>query len=113
MPRGFADDGCVWKINKSLYGIKQAPRNYFLFHKAKLEKIDFRQVESDPCLFICADATCLNYVDDLIFFKNKQAWDNLKVKMQKEKLLFREEESVAGYLGIHVDCRPDGSIHLI
>jgi len=32
--------------------------------------------------------------------------------MKEEELLFREEESVAGYLGIHVDRRSDGSIHL-
>ena len=73
----------------------------------------FKQADSNPSLFISSDVICLNYVDDnLYFFKNQKAWDKLKVKMKKEELLFREEESVAGYLGIHIDRRSDGSIHL-
>ena len=41
MPKGFTIDGCVWKLNKSLYGCRQSPRNYFLYHKAKLEAMGF------------------------------------------------------------------------
>jgi hypothetical protein len=24
----------------------------------------------------------------------------------------KEEDDVAGFLGVHIDCRPDGTIHL-
>jgi hypothetical protein len=30
MPRGFAEHGKVLKLKKSLYGLKQSPRNFFL-----------------------------------------------------------------------------------
>jgi hypothetical protein len=32
--------------------------------------------------------------------------------MKQEGMLFREEESVAGYLGVHIERRDDGTIHL-
>jgi hypothetical protein len=32
--------------------------------------------------------------------------------MKQEGMLFREEESVAGYLGVHIDRKDDGTIHL-
>jgi hypothetical protein len=32
--------------------------------------------------------------------------------MKLEGMLFREEESVAGYLGVHIDRRNNGTIHL-
>ena len=30
MPRGYKDPGKVLKLTKSLYGLKQSPRNFFL-----------------------------------------------------------------------------------
>jgi hypothetical protein len=113
MPPGFKIEGHVWKLNKSLYGLAQSPRNYFLYTKEKLLKMGFYQSESDPCLFISNDIICLIYVDDaLLFYKNKLAMATLVDKMKAEGMLFREEESVAGYLGVHIDRKDDGSIHL-
>jgi hypothetical protein len=113
MPPGFKVPGQVWKLRKSLYGLAQSPRNYFLYTKEKLLKMGFVQSEADPCLFISGDIICLIYVDDaLLFYKNKEAIDSLVNKMKQEKMLFREEESVAGYLGVHIDRREDGTIHL-
>jgi hypothetical protein len=52
-------------------------------------------------------------VDDaLLFYKNKTSINILTNKMKQEGMLFREEESVAGYLGVHIDRRNDGTIHL-
>jgi hypothetical protein len=73
----------------------------------------FVQSEADPCLFISNDNICLIYVDDaLLFYKNMESIDILVNKMKQERMLFREEESVAGYLGVHIDRRDDGTIHL-
>ena len=113
MPKGFTLNGYVWKLNKSIYGLKQSPRNFFLYNKEKLESMGFQQAQADPCLFVSSDIICLTYVDDnLYFFKNKNAMLRLKQQMENHKMLFREEESVAGYLGVHIDRRDDGTIHL-
>ena len=112
-PKGFIEEGQVWKLKKSLYGLAQSPRNYFLYTKEKLLKMGFYQSESNPCFFISKDVIVLIYVDDaLYFYKDKQAMTDLKAKMVNEGMLFREEDSVTGYLGVHIDRRPDKSIHL-
>jgi hypothetical protein len=113
MPPGFGVPGQVWKLRKSLYGLSQSPRNYFLYTRDKLIKMGFVQSEADPCLFISPDIICLIYVDDaLLFYKDKQSIHTLTDKMKQEGMLFREEESVAGYLGVHIDRKDDGTIHL-
>ena len=44
MPRGYTKPGKVLKLNRSLYGLKQSPRNYFLYMKDKLEAMDLSKV---------------------------------------------------------------------
>ena len=114
-PKGFEVEGKVWKLKKSLYGLAQSPRNFFLHTKSQLEdKLGFVQSDADPCLFISADVICLIYVDDaLLFYKNKSAVDNLTDKMTEQQIQFREEEDVAGFLGVHIAHNDDdGTIHL-
>jgi hypothetical protein len=41
MPRMFSAQGKVWKLRKSIYGLKQSPQNYFLHLKQKLERLGF------------------------------------------------------------------------
>jgi hypothetical protein len=50
MPHGFAEEkeGKVLKLNKSLYDLKQSPRNFFLFLKGNLEAVGLQQSEADP-----------------------------------------------------------------
>jgi len=113
MPIGFAKEGHVWKLQRSLYGLAQSPRNFFLHTKAQLQKLGFTQSIADPCLFISRDVICLIYVDDaLLFYKNPEAVDRLTKRMTEENIQFREEEDVAGFLGVHIDHKDDGSIHL-
>ena len=38
--------------------------------------------------------------------------ERLKNNMEEESIMFREEESVAGYLRVYIDCNKDGSILL-
>ena len=67
----------VWKLNKSLYGLAQSPRNFFLHTKSQLtQKLGFTASDADPCLFISTDVICLIYVDDaLLFYKDSAAVD--------------------------------------
>ena len=38
--------------------------------------------------------------------------EELKIKMADKGMLFRKEDSVAGYLGVHIDHKKDNSIVL-
>ena len=115
-PVGFrtqiGDVDYVWKLNKSLYGLCQSPRNYFLYTKEKLESMGFVQSIADPCIFMSANVVYLVYVDNaLLFYESKQAMELLKQKMRDDGILFCDKDSVAGYLGVHTDCRKDSTIH--
>jgi hypothetical protein len=74
MPRRFGEDGKVLKLKKSLYGLKQSPRNFFLHLKAKLEKVGFAQSEIDPCLFMNDKVICIVYVDDTLLYSPKESY---------------------------------------
>jgi hypothetical protein len=52
MPEGFAVDGWVCRLWKSLYGLKQSPRNWYLLVSAFIKtECGFQACVSDPCLF--------------------------------------------------------------
>jgi hypothetical protein len=114
MPRGFAEErsGKVLKLNKSFYGLKQSLRNFFLCLKGNLEAVGLQQSEADPCLFVNDKVICLVYVDDTLFFaKEMSDIDDLIEDLQKTMVL-EVEEDVAGFLGVHIDRRDDGTINL-
>ncbi len=52
MPEGFAQPGMVCRLKKSLYGLKQSPRNWYLLCSDFIKsKLGFAATDSDPCLF--------------------------------------------------------------
>jgi hypothetical protein len=52
MPQGFETDGMVCHLKKSLYGLKQSPRNWYLLISGFIAgEMGFRATVSDPCLF--------------------------------------------------------------
>ena len=54
VPEGYRDRQGAPRVQlkKSLYGLKQSPRNWFLMISAFLmEKLGFKSTVSDPCLF--------------------------------------------------------------
>jgi hypothetical protein len=112
MPRGFAKQGYVLKLKKSLYGLKQSPRNFFLHLKGQLERVGLEQSNADQCLFVNDKVICLVYVDDTLFFgQNEEDIANLIADLRTE-MDFEEEDNVAGFLGVHIERRADGTIHL-
>ena len=54
----------VYKLIKSMYGLKQAPKTFFDKLKAGLIEHDFVQSEIDKCLFMKVDLICLVCVDN-------------------------------------------------
>ena len=115
MPRGFSQPGKVLRLKRSLYGLRQSPRNFFQFLKAKLEGAGFESNDDvDPCLFISDKVICLVYVDDTLFYSPKQEYiDEAIAKLSQSELDLEVEDSVAGFLGVHIERNDmDGSIKL-
>jgi hypothetical protein len=87
MPRSFDEEksGKVLKFNKSLYGLKQSSRNFFLFLKGNLEAVGLQQQsEADPCLFVNDKVIRIMYVDATLFFaKEMSDIDDIIEDLQK------------------------------
>jgi Reverse transcriptase (RNA-dependent DNA polymerase) len=111
-PRGFTQPGKVLKLKRSLNGLKQAPRNFFLHLKSKLEYVGFKQSEHDQCLFIAEAVICLVYVDDTLFFAPSQEYiDDVLAKL-RQTMEIEVEDDVAGFLGVHIKRNDDGTVVL-
>lgn len=76
LPPGFScgDSKKVCKLRKSLYGLRQAPRNWFAKLAATLKEYGFQQSRADYSLFTYYSGevilSVLVYVDDLIIAGN-------------------------------------------
>jgi hypothetical protein len=114
MPRGFAEEksGKVLKLNKSLYGQKQSPRNFFLFLKGNLEAVGLHQSGADPCLFVNDKVICLVYVDDTLFLAKEMSDIDDHIEDLEKTMVLEVEDDVTGFLGVHIDRRDDGTINL-
>src|SRR3954468_16458735 len=54
-PEGFQvkdKEDQVWKLNMSLYELKQAPRPWYKKFDSFMEKQGYKRTTSDPCVFI-------------------------------------------------------------
>ena len=116
MPKLFGKPGHIFRLKKSVYGLKQSPKNFYKTLKEALENRGFEQSQHDPCLFISEKVICLFYVDDCLFFaKNSTDIDDMINSLQRDeptKLSLNIEDDVAGFLGILLERQEDGSIEM-
>ena len=61
----------ILKLNKSLYGIKQASAFLFVLLKTDLERRGYHQYQVDPCVFYINDSFILSSVDDFVIVSHK------------------------------------------
>ena len=118
MPKGFERPGYVLKLKKSVYGLRQSPLNFFNCLKKALEDRGFVQSKNEPCLFISKKVICLTYVDDCLFFAREErdidaVIDDLRNNEKFQRFQLNIEDDVAGFLGILIKRRDDGSIELL
>ena len=120
MPRMFQREGYILRLKRNVYGLRQAPLNFFLLLKEALEQRGFVQSRYDPCLFSSGKVICLCYVDDCIFYSRAEddIWDvisDLKEPKNKEHLTMKlaQESDIAGFLGIDIRKHDNGTIELV
>lgn len=111
-PHGYCNDGRICKLNKSLYGLKQASRQWFIKLTESLLSIGYKQSISDSSLFIkSTDKTFTAlacYVDDIILASD--SLDEIQaVKNHLHTTFTIKDLSVLKYmLGIEVARNKDG-----
>jgi hypothetical protein len=118
MPRGHTKPDTVYKLNKSLYGLRQSPKKFFEFLRDKLvDGLGFVQSDHDKCLFIRGDVLLVVYVDDaLIFAKDSQSIDQVITDLEAEFTLTKDEpdQDAFAYLGLELrrEEKSDGQLEI-
>ena len=115
-PKGYGHDNdvdCVLKLNKTLYGMVDAPMHFFNLLKKNLEDCGFKQRPYiDPCLFVHKKAICVSYVDDCLWISyDEKALDAIIEKMKTKMDLTVESKDISAFLGIQF-TRHDGAIEM-
>ena len=102
------------KLERSLYGLVQSPKNFFKHLKGNLESSGFSQSQHDSCLFISDTVICLVYVDDCLFFSKHQHDIDSAIKRIKDTgMNLEKEDDAAGFLGVNIERNDDdGSVNL-
>jgi hypothetical protein len=114
-PKGFEQVGengekLVWRLRKSLYGLKQSGRNWNSLLHNLFEENQFQQSNADPCLYhkVGPKVFILVWVDDILVAT--KACDSMKsVKdLLKDKFKMKDLGPVSWFLGVQFSQSVNG-----
>ena len=80
---GMDRDNFVYKLLKSVYGLKQAGRNWNSFLKDCLLKTGLNKCKTDPCVYFSESVIVGVYVDDFLVIGLPKEIEQFKVKLQQ------------------------------
>jgi hypothetical protein len=119
IPKGFELEGYdrkdyVLKLHQNVYRSKNAGRMWYHYlHKKLIEEVGFKQSAIDECVFYRGKVMYVLYTDDLIIAgPDKREIDQVIEDIRKAKLNITVEGDIQDFLGINMDHREDGTIHL-
>ena len=112
-PEGMEhEDDEVLLLNKTIYGLVQASRQYNKKFSSILRKMGFSQCRSDPCLFYRKNdngiVIVLTYVDDNLCIGNGNALKQMLEEIPRHGLQITIEDKLTDYLSCEIQL--DGSV---
>lgn len=117
LPKGYKIDGVdrkeyALKLNKNLYGQKQAGRVWNEYLVDKLLSVDFIQSNHDKCVFYRKNIIYVLYTDDsIITGPSTEEIDEAIEAIKSANLDITEEGDISDFLGVNITNLQDGSIH--
>ena len=108
-----AGKGIVWKLKKTIYGLNDASRKWYLQIKGSLEKYGAKMSIYDEALFFYRQGNelcglvCL-HVDDFFHCGTNKFNRCLIDKVKEEFEISKEAERSFSYVGLEVDQKNDG-----
>jgi regulator of replication initiation timing len=107
LPRGFHTEGtnkCL-KLVKSLYGLAEAPRLWYLhLFDALVKKLGFTQSKIDPCLLMKDGIMIVVFVDDCaISYRDESIYTKLIKDLRELNFELTEEGAFSKFLGINFE----------
>ena len=119
-PKGYEKYGpngekLYCRLRKSLYGLKQAGRNWNILLDEFMKSFGFRRSEVDPCLYIFEQGSeylaVAIYVDDLLTVTNSEKLRKRFTDAMSKRFKITDKGDLEWFLGMHVE-RHDGLITL-
>ncbi|GJT99702.1 putative ribonuclease H-like domain-containing protein [Tanacetum coccineum] len=113
LPDGYPDFLIIYKVEKALYGLHQAPRAWYETLSTYLLDNGFQRGKIDKTLFIRRDKGDILlvqvYVDDIIFGSTKKSLCTEFEKMMHKKFQMSSMGELTFFLGLQVKQKEDGS----
>ena len=108
---GNSADECV-KLEKAIYGLVQAARQYYKFFVKVLTEIGFELSKADPCLLVRRNDKGTVYfgvwVDDSLVIGDTKAIDDALDDLKKRGLVLKIAGSLKDYLSCEITFSADG-----
>jgi hypothetical protein len=101
------------KLAKTLYGIKQAARQWYNHLKEGLLSMGFQVSDIDPCFFLRDDCLILLYVDDCLLFSQTEDTSTDLISTLSSTYNIGEQGSVQDFLGLCITTDADGTTHFL
>ena len=107
-PEGHRDDNNIWKLNKSLYGLKQTCRNWNIMIHNFFIRHDFIRSDVDPCGYFKRNSDNCNIV--LIWVGDIILASSSKKEMDRIKNLLKQQFKMKGVVNnfFWYTYRPEG-----
>lgn len=105
-PTGFKTGDKVFRLRKSLYGLKQAARSWNTKLDKSLVKVGFKQSEADDCLYIKHVGKerifIVCHVDDMIFAATNHKLIDQTFNQLSEDFALKDLGHVQEFLGVEI-----------
>ncbi|XP_040968059.1 uncharacterized mitochondrial protein AtMg00810 [Gossypium hirsutum] len=103
----------VCKLNKALYGLRQAPRAWFhTLMQFLIDKLGFSASKADPSLFLRTSSTgqvyLMAYVYDIVLTGSSNAEIDSVVQQLQDRFALKDMGRLIFFLGIEVKYTPQG-----
>ena len=108
------DDGeMALKLERNLYGLKDAGRTWFEHLMDGLQDMGFKQTESDPCILTRGNNIIVLYVDDcIIISRTKTEADSIYNELQQRGYTMTDEGTMEQYLGMQITRNGDDTFRV-
>jgi hypothetical protein len=118
-PSGFEDSvhpDFIFRLNKSLYSLKQAPRAWNNTFAAYVLSLGFVESKADTSLFVLHRRTetayLLLYVDDIVLTASSPALLRHIIQDLQGEFAMKDLGLIHHFLGVHVQHLTGGGLHL-
>lgn len=115
-PEGFESGTKVWRLRKSLYGLKQAARAWNTLLKSSLSSCGFTQSEADECLFVKRSSGNISiiacHVDDFIHASSSLELIQQTADQLRKSFELKDLGPVKKFLGVDITRHEDGHFSL-